>query len=75
MQVLSGFGKLPGECMIQTYSDKVSAINPPSRLLVSLRGKVKAKLDTMVVKQKQIISPVMEPTPWVSGTKERWQGA
>ena len=62
--VFNGLGKLPGEYTIQTYSDKVPVINPPRQLPVSLRGIVKAELDTMVT--KQIISPVTEPTPWVS---------
>ena len=62
--VFGGLGKLPGEYTIQTHSDKMPAVNPPRQLLVSLRGIVKAELDTMVA--KQIISPVTELTPWVS---------
>ena len=57
-------GKLPGEYTIQTDSDKVPVINPPRRLPISLREVFKAELDTMVA--EQIISPVTEPTPWVS---------
>ena len=62
--VFNGLGKLPGEYTIQTYSDKVPVINPPCRLLVSLREVVKAELHTMVT--RQIISPATEPTPRVS---------
>ena len=62
--VFRGLGKLPGEYMIQTKPDNVPVVNPPRRLPVSLRGIVKAELDAMV--DKQIISPVTEPTPWVS---------
>ena len=62
--VFSGLGELPGEYTIQIKADAVPVINPPRRLPVSLRSIVKAELDMMV--EREIISQVTEPTPWVS---------
>ena len=62
--VFEGLGDLPGEYHIVTDEAVKPVIHPPRRVPVSLREKIKAKLDEMV--QRDIITPVTEPTPWVS---------
>ena len=59
-----GLGELPGEYKIQLNPDAIPVVNPPRRLPIALRNVVKMDLDTMV--SKEIITPVTEPTPWVS---------
>ena len=61
--VFDGLGELPGEYTIQIKPDAMPIVNPPRRLPVALRGMVKAELDAMG--DKQIITPVTEPTKWV----------
>ena len=62
--VFEGLGDLPGEYHIVTDEAVKPLIHPPRRVPVSLREQIKAKLDEMV--QRDIITPVTEPTPWVS---------
>ena len=62
--VFEGLGDLPGEYHIVTDEAVKPVIHPPRRVPVSLREQIKAKLDEMV--QRDIITPVTEPTPWVS---------
>ena len=62
--IFEGLGELPGEYKIQLKPDAIPIVNPPRRLPVALRSVVKMELDTMV--SKEIITPVTEPTPWVS---------
>ena len=62
--VFEGLSDLPGEYHIVTDEAVKPVIHPPRRVPVSLREQIKAKLDEMV--QRDIITSVTEPTPWVS---------
>ena len=62
--VFEGLGDLPGEYHIVTDEAVKPVIHPPRRVPLSLGDQIKAKLDEMV--QRDIITPVTEPTPWVS---------
>ena len=62
--IFEGLGELPGEYKIQHKMDAIPIVNPLCRLPVALRSVVKAEFNTMV--SKEIITPVTEPTPWVS---------
>ena len=62
--VFEGLGELPGEYHIVTDESVTPVILPPRRVPVPLREKIKEKQDEMV--QREIISPVTEPTAWVS---------
>ena len=62
--VFEGLCDLPGEYHIVTDEAVKPVIHPPRRVPVSLREQIKAKLDELV--QRDIITPVTEPTPWVS---------
>ena len=57
-------GELPGEYHIVTDESVTPVIHPPRRVPVPLREKIIEKLDEMV--QREIITPVTEPTAWVS---------
>ena len=61
--VFEGLGELPGEYHIVTDDSVTPVIHPPRRVPVPLREKIKEKLDDMV--QREIITPVTEPTAWV----------
>ena len=62
--VFEGLGELPEEYHIVTDESVTPVIHPPRREPVPLREKIKEKLDEMV--QREIITPVTEPTAWVS---------
>ena len=62
--IFEGLGELPGEYKIQLNSDMIPVVNPPRRLPVALRSVVKTELDTLI--DKEVITPVKEPTSWVS---------
>ena len=73
--MFNSLGELPVEYTIQINPNSITVVNPTRRLPVSLRSVVKAKLDMMV--DKQIITPVVEHTPWVSSmvvAQKKWQG-
>ena len=62
--VFEGQGDLPGEYHIVTDETVTPVVHPPPRVPVPLRERIKAKLDDMVM--RDIITPVTEPTAWVS---------
>lgn len=62
--VFEGIGELPGEYTIHTNKDVLPVVHPPRRLPISLPEHVKQELDAMVI--ANIITPVSEPTKWVS---------
>ena len=62
--VFEGLGDLPGEYHIVTDETVTPVVHPPRRVPVPLRERIKAKLHDMVM--RDIITPVTEPTAWVS---------
>ena len=62
--VFEGLGRLPGQHHIKLDSAVHPVIHAPRRVPVALRDELKTKLDEMV--QQDIITPVTEPTDWVS---------
>ena len=62
--VFEGLGRLPGQHHIKLDSAVHPVIHAPRRVPVALRDELKTKLDDMV--QQDIITPVTEPTDWVS---------
>ena len=62
--VFDGLGELPGEYTLRLHPDIAPVVHPPRKLPVALREIVKTELDAMTV--KGIITPVTEPTKWVS---------
>ena len=62
--VFEGLGELPGEYKIITDERVKPKVHPPRRVPVAVRPKIKEKLDDLV--QRNVITPVTEPTEWVS---------
>ena len=60
----SALGCLPVSHHIQLNKDHKPVIHPPRRVSASLRPKVKVELDRM--QKLGVITPVKEPTQWVS---------
>ena len=57
-------GHLPVKCTFSTDPSVPPVVRPARRIPVAMKDKVKSEIDAM---QKQgIISPVKDPTPWVS---------
>ncbi|MCG7876694.1 MAG: RNase H-like domain-containing protein [Candidatus Thiodiazotropha endolucinida] len=63
-EAFKGIGLFPGECKIHIDPTVNPVVNPPRRIPVALRDKVKQELDRML--QKEIIAPVSSPTQWVN---------
>ena len=64
VDVFQGIGCLPGEYNIQLSKDVHPVVHPPRRVPVPKKEAMKTELDKMVA--KEIITPVTEPTDWVS---------
>ena len=64
VDVFQGIGCLPGEYNIQLSKDVHPIVHPPRRVPVPKKESMKTELDKMV--SKEIITPVTEPTDWVS---------
>ena len=62
--VFEGLGELPGEYKITTDESVKPKVHPPRRVPVAVRPRIKEKLDELV--QRNVITPVTEPTEWVS---------
>ena len=62
--VFEGLGELPGEYKIITDERVKPKVHPPRRVPVAVRPQIKEKLDELV--QRNVITPVTEPTEWVS---------
>ena len=62
--VFEGLGELPGDYKIITDETVKPKVHPPRRVPIALRPKIKEKLDELV--QRKVITPVTEPTEWVS---------
>ena len=59
-----GVGKLAGKYQIRLQGDASPVQHAPRRVPVALRDRLKTTLDSMV--KAQIITPVTDPTPWIS---------
>ena len=59
-----GIGHFPGDYKIHLKEDAQPVIHPPRKCPIAIRPKVKAELDKMV--ELGVITPVDEPTDWVS---------
>ena len=64
VDVFQGIGCLPGEYNIQLSKDAHPVVHPPRKVPVPKKEAMKTELDKMV--SKEIITPVTEPTDWVS---------
>ena len=62
--VFEGLGELPGEYKITTDESVKPKVHRPRRVPVAVRPRIKEKLDELV--QRNVITPVTEPTEWVS---------
>ena len=62
--VFQGIGCLPGEYSIELSKDVQPVVHPPRRVPVPKKEAMKAELDRMVA--DKIVTPVTEPTDWVS---------
>ena len=62
--VFRGLGDLPDEYHIVTDDAVPPVVHPPRHVPVALRDQIKEKLNKMVA--SDIITPVTEPTEWVS---------
>ena len=62
--VFERLGELPGEYKFITGETVKPKVHPPRRVPIALRPKIKEKLDELV--QRKVITPVTEPTEWVS---------
>ena len=62
--MFEGLGELLGEYKIISDETVKPKVHPPRRVPIALRRKIKEKLDELV--QRKVITPVTEPTEWVS---------
>ncbi|XP_062576025.1 uncharacterized protein K02A2.6-like [Saccostrea cucullata] len=62
--VFHGIGLFAGECTFQVDPNVRPVVNPPRKVPVALRDKLKVELDRM--ESAQIITKVTEPTEWVN---------
>lgn len=62
--MFEGLGELPGEYKIITDKRVKLKVHPTRRVPVAVRPKIKEKLGELV--QRNVITPVTEPTEWVS---------
>lgn len=62
--VFKGIGQFPGNCTIHVDPEIQPIVNPPRRIPIALRDKLKAELDRM--EMADIIAKVNAPTPWVN---------
>ena len=57
-------GRMEGKVHLETYPNVAPAVMPPCRVPVALKERLINKLDRLT--QKKVISPIQEPTDWVS---------
>ena len=63
-KAFQGTGLFPGKCTIHLDPSISPVVNPPRRIPVALRDKVKQEMDRML--KLNIIAKVIEPTEWVN---------
>ena len=64
--VFSGLGCLPGECHLEVDKSVRPVQHPCRRSPIAMKPKMKVKLDSM--EGDEIITPVTEPTDWISSS-------
>ena len=57
-------GRMEGKVHLETYPNVAPTVMPPRRVPVALKERLINKLDRLT--QKKVISPIQEPTDWVS---------
>ena len=62
--VFQGLGKFPGTHSIQVDPSIPPVVNPPRRVPIALKDKLKVELDRM--EELEVVKPVDEPTDWVN---------
>ena len=68
-----GIGQVPGEYTIRLCDNAQPVIHAPWKCPISIHPKVKAELDKMV--KLGVITPVDEPTDWVSSVAYVWKAS
>ena len=68
-----GIGQFPGEYTIRLCDNSQPIIHAPWKCPISIYSKVKAELDKMV--KLGVITPVDEPTDWVSSVAYAWKAS
>ncbi len=67
-----GIGCFPGKYTIHLKEDAQPIIHPPRKCPIAVKPKVKEELDKMVA--LRVITPVDEPTDWVSSLVQKGNG-
>jgi RNase H-like domain found in reverse transcriptase/Reverse transcriptase (RNA-dependent DNA polymerase)/Integrase zinc binding domain len=62
--IFTGLGKMPGKYKIEMRDDAVPKIQPPRRVPLAIRDKLKDTLDNM--ETQKVITKVTKPTDWVN---------
>ncbi|VDH90160.1 Hypothetical predicted protein [Mytilus galloprovincialis] len=62
--VFDGTGCLPGTYRLEIDETVRPVVHPPRKIPVALRDKLKTELERLT--DKEMITPVTEPTPWVN---------
>ena len=57
-------GRMEGKVHLETDPNVAPTVMPPRRVPVALKEKLKNELDRLT--QRKVISPIQEPTDWVS---------
>ena len=68
-----GIDQFPGEYTIRLCDDTQPVTDPPQKCPISIHPKVKAELDKMV--KLCVITPMDEPTDWVSSVTYAWKAS
>ena len=68
-----GMGQFPGEYTIRLCDNAQPVIHTSWKCPISIHPKVKAELDKMV--KLGVITPVDEPTDWVSSVAYAWKAS
>lgn len=57
-------GRMEGKVHLETDPSVVPTVNPPRRVPLAIKDKLKTEIDRLT--KREVISPVEEPTDWVS---------
>ena len=57
-------GRMEGKVYLETDPNVTPTVSPPRRVPLSIKGKLKREIYRLT--ERQVISPVEEPTDWVS---------
>ena len=59
-----GLGRMEGKGHLQTDPNVAPTVMPPRRVPIALKERLKNELDRLT--QRKVISPIQEPTDWIS---------